>query len=241
MEITYKKEVSVPSYLANAVDPTITSTATGKDDTEIAGYTFNYTMDTVNNIMTVSGSNNEKLKTLKVIALVSGEADLEYDFKVYGALDEILETLENKFRTCSFISDSTNVVYGEDLDLDSKNDSLFPRLETLVTKAKCEGAISQRELQWNLRFGTAAYFRTDTDAANPTLLEMQVAAGYGKEIADRIYSFYTDEGRGNSPCTGFEVVEQYPEIFLEKELMQKTMSCIVTYGIKVLLKDTETL
>ena len=66
----------------------------------------------------------------------------------------------------------------------------LPRLETVITKLKCDGYVDQRNLKWTLRLGTAVYFRTDNENYTASLVEMKTAVIYGKEIADKYFSFF---------------------------------------------------
>ena len=158
-----------------------------------------------------------------------------------AALDDLLGAIDTKLKTCSFISDTSNVVFGEEPILSGLSDEKLPRLETLIIKLKCNGYADQRNLQWALRLGTAVYFRTDNESYTANLLEMQTAILYGKEIADKYFSFLDDRQAGNPPCNGFEQLGDYPEIFFEKELIPHTMAAIVEIEIELLLPDTETL
>lgn len=158
-----------------------------------------------------------------------------------AALDELLEAIDIKLKSCSFVLDTENVVFGEEPAISSLSDEKLPRLETLIVKLKCNGYVDQRNLQWSLRLGTAVFFRTDNDNYTANLIEMKTAILYGKEIADKYFSFLDDRQAGNPPCNGFEQLGDYPEIFFEKELIPHTMSAIVYTEIELLLPDTELL
>ncbi|MFA5395882.1 MAG: hypothetical protein WC346_07745 [Methanogenium sp.] len=158
-----------------------------------------------------------------------------------AALDELLEAVDLKLKTCSFIQDTTNVLFGEEPILSGLGDEKLPRLETVITKLKCDGYVDQRNLKWTLRLGTAVYFRTDNENYTASLVEMKTAVIYGKEIADKYFSFLDERQAGNPPCNGFEQIGDYPEIFFEKELIPHTMAAIVHIEIELLLPDTETL
>src|SRR4030043_1748918 len=158
-----------------------------------------------------------------------------------AALDDLLGAIDTKLKTCSFINNISNVVFGEEPILAGLSDEKLPRLETLIIKLKCNGYADQRNLQWALRLGTAVYFRTTNESYTANLSEMQTAVLYGKEIADKYFSFLDDRQAGNPPCNGFEQLGDYPEIFFEKELIPHTMAAIVEIEIELLLPDTETL
>lgn len=158
-----------------------------------------------------------------------------------AALDELLEAVDLKLKTCSFISDTNNVIFGEEPMLSGLSDEKLPRLETLIIKLKCDGYADQRNLNWALRLATAVFFRTDNENYTANLVEMKTAVLYGKEIADKYFSFLDEKQAGNSPCNGFEMLGDYPEIYFEKEIIPHTMSSICEVEIKLLLPDTETL
>jgi hypothetical protein len=158
-----------------------------------------------------------------------------------GALDTLFESVDTKLKTCSFITDVNNVTYGENPDIAGKDATFFPRIETLVVKFKCNGYADQRNLQWELRLGSAVYIRSDSYARFPTLGEMKTIAQYGKEVADKYFSFLDDKQAGLPPCVGFEKLYDYPEIFFEKELIPKTMAALIFTSIELLLPDTELL
>lgn len=158
-----------------------------------------------------------------------------------AAIDDLVEAVDTKLKTCSFIADTDNVLFGEEPDSSGLNDTEFPRIETLIVKAKCDGYANQRQLQWSIRLGSAVYFRTTNTNFTATLAEFKTAAQYGKEVLDKYFSFLDDTQAGNPPCDGFELVGDYPEIFIEKELIPKTVAAIVLVEIKLLLSDTETL
>jgi hypothetical protein len=158
-----------------------------------------------------------------------------------AALDELLEAIDLKLKTCSFISNTDNVLFGEEPMLSGLSDEKLPRLETVIIKLKCDGYVDQRNLKWSLRLGTAVYFKTDNENYTANLIEMKTAILYGKEIADKYFSFLDERQAGNPPCNGFEQIGDYPELFFEKELIPHTMSAIVQVEIELLLPDTETL
>ena len=158
-----------------------------------------------------------------------------------GALNNLITAIDTKLKTCSFISDTDNVVFGEEPDVAALPDAKLPRIETLIVKFKCNGYVDQRNLQWALRIGSAVFFRTTNNNMTATLSEMSTALTYGKEVADKYFSFLDDRQAGNPPCDGFEQIGDYPEIFFEKELIPKTMAAIVYTEIELLLSDIETL
>ena len=158
-----------------------------------------------------------------------------------AALNDLITAIDTKMKTCSFISDTSNVVFGEEPDIAALPDSKLPRIETLIVKCKCNGYADQRNLQWSLRMGSAVFFRTTNSNPTATLSEMLTALTYGKEIADKYFSFLDDTQAGSPPCDGFEQLGDFPEIFFEKELIPKTMAAIIYVEIELLLSDIETL
>lgn len=158
-----------------------------------------------------------------------------------SAFDEYFTALHTKLQGASEIADTDNVTFGESVDIEYLKDSDFPRLETLIVKLKCDGYESQRNQRWAIRYGIAGYFRTTTDNMFPTLAEVNRAVNFGKEVVDLNYQFLDDKQAGSPPCTGFEQLGHFPEIFVEKELIPSTMAFIAFIEASVLIPDTETL
>ena len=99
----------------------------------------------------------------------------------------------------------------------------------------------QRQQEWTIRYGIAGYIKTSTNSFFPTLAEVNQITNFAKETVDLNFQFLDDKQSGSPPCTGFEIMGQYPEIFIEKELIPKTITFIADIEAQVLLPDTEVL
>lgn len=154
---------------------------------------------------------------------------------------DILAAVDVKLKTCSFIKDANNVVFGTDWDVQGVEDRHFPRLETIIVKPKCNGYDSQRNMEWVLRLATTGFIRTEQDKKFMNLAEAQMVTNYSKEVADKIFSFLDDKQQGNPPCRGFLYIEEFPEIYIEQEIIARTLSFAVMYGITISITDTEVL
>lgn len=76
-------------------------------------------------------------------------------------------SVKNKILTDStYITDSSNVLLTNNIDIATLPDTAFPRIELAVDMAKCDGYESQRTLQWCYRFWFTGYLRRSTTQDN---------------------------------------------------------------------------
>lgn len=158
-----------------------------------------------------------------------------------SSFSEYFTALNSKLANSTYVTDTSNITFGESPDIASYTASKFPRLEILIVKLKCNGYVSQRKMTWAIRYAIVGYIATDTDSFFPTVSEINEITNFSKETVDLNYQFLNDKQAGTPPCTGFETLGQYPEIFIEKELIPKTITFIADVEAQILIPDTEVL
>lgn len=158
-----------------------------------------------------------------------------------SAFSDFFTALNTKYASSSYVTDTDNIVFGESVDVMSLGEDSFPRLETLVIKAKCNGYADQRNLEWALRFGTAGFIKVDNDTPHLTLSELSQITNFGVETVSLVYQLLDDKQSGSLVLDSFEKFGEYPEIFIEKELFPNTVAFLFAHEAHFLLPDTEVL
>ena len=155
------------------------------------------------------------------------------------AFEEYIAALMTKLSNSTVATDSDNITLGETVDLAGKKSDEFPRLEVLITKIKCNGYNAQRKMSWSLRYSIMGWIHTDSDSEYPTLAEIKAITSFAKETLDLNYTFLDDKQLGNPACTGFGKLGDYPEIFIEKELIPRTIAFLCDVEAHIYISDTE--
>jgi len=151
---------------------------------------------------------------------------------------DFLEYIINKLLTKgSFVRSSDNIIIGETMDMFTKSDDFFPRMEILIPKLKFDGYVDNARVdRQSFRFSIGAHFRRISD--NVVANDMFTALKWGREIKSIISSLHDDKISGSLPCEGFIQMDGFPEIFFEHELYPRITSIIFIGEAEIELIDT---
>jgi hypothetical protein len=147
------------------------------------------------------------------------------------------KALVEKYKKNTFITNSTNVIIGESVDLLALDkDTEYPRMEILIDKDKSDGYQSQRDQMRSFRFNVAGYIHRENDVT--TEEDMFNLMLFGMQTYALTFSFLDDKQAGKSPCQGFEMLDAYPETFYDFEMIPKITTFIFVAAAQIYLPDT---
>lgn len=153
-----------------------------------------------------------------------------------SSLGTLLTSIDTKLKTVSEITNPDNVIIGETIDIFSKNETFFPRLEILIDKDKFDGSVGQRGVDHSYRFTIGGFLRRDRHDVN--LTQMLNLVQFGENVVSKIVSFKDDRIHGNPPVPGFLTVSNFTEIWYEFELVEKISTFVTAFSIDVNTTDT---
>jgi hypothetical protein len=147
--------------------------------------------------------------------------------------------LTTKLGTCTYITDSNNIIIGESVDIAGLKSSYFPRLEILITKDKGDGYESQRRMRFQFRYSIAGYIMRNSQSV--TITDVVNIMNFALNVRALNYNFLDDKQSGNPPCSGFDSLGAFPECFYEWELFGPVSAFILEIEANINTIDTEVL
>ena len=156
-----------------------------------------------------------------------------------SAFTDFLSALDTKFESSSFVTDTDNIMFNESRDLMSLGDDAYPRLETLIVKAKAGAYASQRMLNWSLRYATAGYIKRDSDDVVDS--DVTNIVNFGVETFNLNMQMLDDKQSGSITLPNFTMFGEFSEIFFDFELIPKYSTFIYFGEAQFQISDTEVL
>jgi len=148
------------------------------------------------------------------------------------------KALETKLKTCTYITDSANVIVGESKDLFAHEDSNFPRIEVLCKVFNGSGYASQRSMDSRLRVIVVGYIKRTSDEVN--FDDMVTLTNFGIELSALIYGLLDDKSNGLISVPGFLKFSGYPSAYYDFELIPKISTALLEVEVDFQLDDTQT-